>query len=126
MFLTSKQEKAIYFLITVLESRGLEVRYPDIETSHGKVNITEIRWQATDKMAAGLAAHIVLTKWNGKFKLVMWLPKNPKEGMAAIDSYVIIRNNRLLLPNAGGQLSLHKVNPDMFMSLDEMREYLKY
>lgn len=125
MFLNSKQEKAIYFLITVLESRGLEVCYPNIETSHGKVNITEIRWQAIDKMA-NPAAHIILTKWNGKFKLIMWLPKNPEDGMSAIDSYVIVHNDCLLLPNGCGQLPLHKINPDMFMSLDEMREYLGY
>lgn len=125
MFLNSKQEKAVSFLITVLESRGLEVRYPDIETNHGKVSISEIRWVAVDKMA-NLSAHIILTKWGGKFKLIMWLPKNPDEGMSAIDSYVIVHNHCLILPNGCGQLSLHKIDSGIFMSLNEMRDYLGY
>lgn len=127
MFINLKQQKAIEFCITVLESRGLEVRYPDIETNHGKVNISEIRWQAVDKMA-NLSAHILLTKWSGKVKLIMWLPKSPNEGMSAIDSYVVLAENKthLILPQGQGQLSLGKINPDMFMTLQETRDYLGY
>lgn len=126
MFFNSKQQKAIEFLITVLESRGLEVQYPTIEgASIG--NIQEIRWRATDKMANS-AAHILLTKWDKKFKLIMWLPKNPDGGMSAIDSYVTLAENKthLILPHSQGQLSLGKINPDMFMTLQEMRDYLGY
>lgn len=126
MFLNSKQEKAISFCITVLESRGLTVRYPNIEGS-SIVNINEIRWLAVDKMANPFA-HILLTKWSGKFKLIMWLPKNPDEGMSCIDPYVVLAENKthLILPNGIGQISLGKINPDMFMTLQEMRDYLGY
>ena len=128
MFLNSKQVKAIEFLITVLESRGLEVRYPDIETSHGKVSsISEIRWGARDK-AGNPKAHILLTKWDGKFKLIVWLPKNPEDGMTAIDPYLVVSPGKthLILPYSQGQLSLGKINPEIFMTTEEMRDYLGY
>lgn len=126
MFLNSKQEKVISFCITVLESRGLEVRYPDIEGS-SIININEIRWRAVDKRA-NPSAHILLTKWGGKFKLIMWLPKSLDEGMSCIDPYAVLGQNRthLILPHRQRQLSLGKINPDMFMTLQEMRDYLGY
>lgn len=126
MFLNSKQEKAISFCITVLESRGLTVQYPHLMPD-SKTQIKEIRWVATDK-EDNILARILLTKWQGKFKLIIWLPKNADEGMSAIDSYVVLAENKthLILPYGQGQLSLGKVNPDMFMSLQEMRDYLGY
>lgn len=126
MFLYPKQQKAVEFCITVLESRGLEVRYPDIEG--GSISdIREIRWRAVDKMA-NPSAHLLLTKWGGKFKLILWLPKNPDEGMTAIDPYVVLAENEtyLILPYGQGQLSLGKINPDMFMRQEEMGHYLGY
>lgn len=128
MFLNSKQEKAIEFVITVLESRGLTVRYPEIEgEGDSKTNISRICWRAVDKMA-NPKAHILLTKWNGKFKLVVWLPKNPDEGMSAIDPYVVLDESKthLILPYGQGQLSLGKINPDLFVTSSEMRDYLGY
>ena len=127
MFLNSKQEKAIEFCITVLESRGLEVRYPDLETNHGKVSISEIRWLAVDK-TANISAHILLTKWNKRFKVVLWLPKDPDAGMTVIDTYVVLSQNKtqLILPYGQGQLSLGKTDPNIFMTLEEMRDYLGY
>lgn len=126
MFLNSKQEQAISFCITVLESRGLTVRYPDIEGS-SIININEIRWLAVNR-DADVKAHILLTKWNGKFKLVVWLPKSLDEGMSAIDPYTVLSESKthLILPHGMGQISLGKINPDMFMTLQEMRDYLGY
>lgn len=126
MFLNSKQEKAISFVITVLESIGLTVQYPTIEGASIS-NILEIRWRAVDKMNDP-KAHILLTKWNGKFKLVVWLPKNPDDGMSAIDPYVVVSSSKthLILPHGRGQISLQKIDPSMFMTLQEMRDYLGY
>jgi len=127
MFLNSKQEKAVQFAMTILESRGLEVLYPDIETNHSKISISEIRWKAV-KDEWGVAAHILLTKWDKKFKLIVWLPKDPNDGMTAIDPYVVLSPSKthLILPYGQGQLSLHKIDPDIFMSLQEMKDYLGY
>lgn len=126
MFLNSKQEKAISFCITVLESRGLIVRYPDIEGSNIS-NIQEIRWLAVDR-EANVKAHILLTKWSGKFKLIIWLPKSLDEGMSAIDPYVVLADSKthLMIPHGQGHLSLGKIDSKMFMTLQEMRDYLGY
>lgn len=126
MFLNTKQQKAVEFLITVLESRGLEVRYPDIE-GDSKTDIREICWRAVDKRA-NPSARILLTKWGGKFKLIMWLPKSLDEGMSCIDPYAVISISKthLILPHGMGQISLGKIDSKMFMTLQEMRDYLGY
>ena len=128
MFLTKKQESAIEFLITVLESRGLEVHYPHLDTNHGKVNISEIRWVATDKNEK-ISAHIILTNWGKKFKLIVWLPKNPDDGRSAVDNYVFITlsGKQLVLPYLEEHITLPSNIPsDLFMLHQEMRDYLEY
>lgn len=110
--------------MTILEARGLEIQYPEIEGS-SKSDIQEIRWRAVDR-SAKTTAQIKLTKWWGKPKLLVWLPKNPEDGMASIDSYVTVSENRTHINHFGGQISLGKISPDIFMSLQEMREYLGY
>lgn len=128
MFLNSKQERAIEFCMTILESRGLEVNYPNFTLNPGKVNISAIRWAASD-IEGNLKAHILLTKWDKKFKLIVWLPKTKAdEDLSAIDPYVVLDENKthLILPYGQGQLSLGKISPDMFMLVEEMRAYLGY
>lgn len=121
-----RQEKTIQFCITIFESRGLEIRYPSL-LGQDRVSITEIEWQAVDKMANPLG-RIRLTKWDKKYKLIIYLSKNSDEGMSAIDPYVLLSENKthLILPYGRGQISLGKISPDMFMSLQEMRDYLGY
>jgi hypothetical protein len=129
MFLNSKQEKAVQFAVTILESRGLEILHPEIKTNHSKISISEIKWKAVkDVTHREISAHILLTKWDKKFKLIVWLPKDPQDGMTSIDSYVILNPSKthLILPYGQGQLSLHKIDPEIFMSLQEMRDYLGY
>ncbi len=126
MFLNKKQESAIEFCITIFESRGLRVCYPDLETYHGRVHMSGIRWTAVNR-EENASGHILLTKWDKKLKVIIWLPKNPDDdSMSAIDSYLIINPEKthLTLPYGQGQLSLHKIDPQMFMTREEMRDYL--
>lgn len=128
MFLNSKQQKAVEFAITILEARGLIVDLPTIEIDGNKAQIAEIKWLATTEESGKIKAHIILTRWVGKSKVIIWLPKNPdKETILDIDSYVVsaLHTSRLILPNEG-QVSLNKTDPNMFMTLEEMRDYLRY
>lgn len=127
MFIKSKEKKAIEFIINVLESRGLDVCPPQIKTSGSIANISEIRWLATDKNA-NPKAHILLFFFNKKPKLILWMPKDSSEGENAIDAYGYGSSNQthIILPYGAGQLSLGKINPEVFMSYQEMRDYLGY
>lgn len=131
MFLNSKTTKAIEFSITVLESMGMEVKFPDLQIEgNSKTEVLCIRWWAMNAEGK-YAAHISLVPWGKKLKIIIWLPKNPREDDASdIDHYVVLGNYNvspyLELPHGRGKISLHKIDPSLFFNREEMRLYLGY